>query len=176
MKYKTAVATALVIATANVAAQSQATDRKAVEAFVPLINTVRGAVRMQIEKGNGCLPWIRLARDGSDSSTYKDFGFSPELVKELDGAPNSRITPPIAKFAKEGNYTMSVLGRCGDDVVVAGRRLGVIELTLERLGQDPIMLRFPYELTETGAVGYRQELAAIGPAAPQILPAHELPQ
>ena len=129
-------------------------DRKTLETFAPLVNTVRGAVRMQLERGNGCLPWVRLARDPSDSKTYKDFGFSPELVKELDGAPNAKIVPPIARFAAEGGYTMSVLGRCGDDVVVSGKTLGVIELTLEQAGREPILIRFPYELSESRQVTY----------------------
>ena len=145
-------------------------DRKTLETFAPLVNTVRGAVRMQLERGNGCLPWVRLARDPADSKTYKDFGFSPELVKELDGAPNTMIVPPIARFAAEGGYTMSVLGRCGDDVVVSGKTLGVIELTLEQAGREPILMRFPYELSESRQVTYHLDKVAYSGTAPLILP------
>ena len=169
MKTKSMMFAGLLIGAASVACCNEP-DQKTLERFAPLINLVRGAVRMQIENGNGCLPWIRLTRDPANAGTYKDFAFSPELVKQLDGAPNSKIVPPIARVAAEGGYTMSVLGRCGDDLVVPGKRLGVIELTLEEVGSEPILLRFPYELTSSRKVKYHLDRVAYSETDALILP------
>ena len=64
---------------------------------------------------------------------------------------------------------MSVLGRCGEEVVVAGKTLGVIELTLEQTGREPILIRFPYELSESRQVTYHLDKVAYSGTAPLIL-------
>lgn len=150
-------------------APGQPNDRT-LETFAPLISVVRGAVRLHIESGKGCPPWVTLAKTASDASTYKDFGFDEEMVNRLDGASNARIGPTIARAAEKGGYKMSVLGRCGADMNVAGRKLGVIELTLEQVGRRPVMLKFPYELSPEGRVVYHRDKASYGPTSPVIFP------
>ena len=143
--------------------------------LAPLIGKVRGAIRTRIESGKGCLPWVVLARNPSDSTTFHDFGFDRDILKEIEDQSAKGIGKLFTSKAKKDGYESSAVGTCETDV---NRRksaeLNVINIVIERKNTQPIKFRFPFELDTGGRVTYLKDGVSIQPTEPVVfLPVRE---
>lgn len=61
------------LAIQSVTAYAVETPTEMLDDFGPLISRVRGAIRYQLEKGEGCFPWAILAIGPKDEKTFVNF-------------------------------------------------------------------------------------------------------
>jgi hypothetical protein len=120
----------------------------------PLIGRVRGAVRSQIEEGKGCLPWASLTGEVGGQQDFIDFGFTPDMAKDLGEDPLTAIVSRLRVVANRGPFTAAAVGFCDKD---RSRQItDVIVLFLERRNGMAFKLRFPFQRTADGKISYRE--------------------